>query len=144
MRYTTGLFMLLLAVAVIGWALRHRRRVLALISEDALARYREAQAEDPKSISAFGEIVRPIVLFALVWIGVKSVAAYFWFDGPKHLSLFDLGALLALLACYGYCITIQTRYRMSVALAARDAADAIERVDAPTAAVNDAPLGRAA
>ena len=81
MRYTAGLVMLLLAVAVIWWALRHRRRVLALISLDALTRYREAQADDPKSISAFGEIVRPIVLFALVWIGVKSVAAYFWFDG---------------------------------------------------------------
>lgn len=62
----------------------------------------------------------------------------------KHLSLSDLGALLVLLACYGYCITIQTRYRVSIALAARDAADAIERVDAPTAAVTDTPLGRAA
>jgi hypothetical protein len=136
--------MSLLAVGVLGWALWHRRRVLALISEDALTRYREAQAEDPKSISAFGEIVRPIVLFALVWIGVKSVAAYFWFDGPKHLSLFDLGALLALLACYGYCITIQTRYRMSVALAARDAAETVEAVAAPTPAAIDAPLSRAA
>jgi hypothetical protein len=144
MRYTTGLVMLLLAVGVLGWALRHRRRVLALISEDALTRYREAQAEDPKSISAFGEIVRPIVLFALVWIGVKSVAAYFWFDGPKHLSLFDLGALLALLACYGYCITIQTRYRMTFALAARDAAKSIESVDTKGSAVSDSPLSRAA
>jgi hypothetical protein len=144
MRYTTGLVMLLLAVGVLGWALRHRRRVLALISEDALTRYREAQAEDPKSISAFGEIVRPIVLFALVWIGVKSVAAYFWFDGPKHLSLFDLGALLALLACYGYCITIQTRYRMTFALAARGTAKSIESVDTKGSAVSDSPLSRAA
>lgn len=144
MRYTTGLVMLLLAVGVLGWALRHRRRVLVLIPEDALARYREAQTEDPKSMSAFGEIVRPIVLFALVWIGVKSVAAYFWFDGPKHLSLFDLGALLALLACYGYCITIQTRYRMSVAIAARDAAESTEAVEAAPPAAIEPPLNRAA
>ena len=144
MRYTTGLVMLLLAFGVLGWALWHRRRVLALISADALARYREAQAEDPKSISAFGEIVRPIVLFALVWIGVKSVAAYFWFDGPKHLSLFDLGALLALLTCYGYCITIQTRYRMTFALQARDAVDAGRPLDVPTPAAADSPISRAA
>lgn len=144
MRYTAGLVMLLLAVAVIGWALRHRRRVLAMITEDALARHREAQAEDPKSLSAFSEIVRPIVLFALVWIGVKSVAAYFWMDGPRYLSLFDLGSLLALLASYGYCVTIQTRYRMSVALAARDAACAPLQINDPTPAVADAPLSRAA
>jgi hypothetical protein len=136
--------MLLLAVGVLGWALWRRRRVLALISADALARHREALAEDPKSMSAFGEIVRPIVLFALVWIGVKSVAAYFWFDGPKHLSLFDLGALLALLACYGYCITIQTRYRMTFALAARDAAETVERTEAPAEAATGAPMSRAA
>lgn len=125
MRYTTGIVMLLLAAGVFGWAVRHRRRVLALISADALARYRETLSEDPKSLSAFGEIMRPIVLFALVWIGAKSVAAYFWLDGPKYLSLFDLAALLALLASYGYCITIQTRYRMTAALAARDAVDPV-------------------
>lgn len=144
MRYTTGLVMLLLAVGVLVWALRHRRRVLALISADALARYRETQADDPKSLSAFGEILRPIVLFALVWIGVKSIAAYFWLAGTKYLSLFDLGALLALLASYGYCITIQTRYRMTSALAARDAIDAINQGDAPTPAIDDSPLSRAA
>ncbi len=119
MRYTTGCVMLLLAAAVFGWALRHRRRVLALIAEDELVRQLEAQSADPDSISAFGEIMRPLVLFALAWIGVKSVAVYFWLDGQRYLSLFDLGALLALLAAYGYCITIQTRYRMSAVLAAR-------------------------
>jgi hypothetical protein len=144
MRYTTGLVMLLMAVGVLAWALRHRRRVLALIPEDALARHLEKQSEDPHSISAFGEIMRPIVLFALVWIGAKAVAAYFWMDGPKYLSLFDLGALLALLASYGYCITVQTRYRMSFALAARDAAENADKSEAPTAAATDGPLSRAA
>ena len=144
MRYTTGLVMLLMAVGVLVWALRHRRRVLAVVSEDALARHMEKQADDPDSISAFGEIMRPMVLFALAWIGVKSIAAYFWMDGPKYLSLFDLGSLLALLVAYGYCITVQTRYRMSVALAAREAAEAGERIDAPAACVTDAPLSRAA
>lgn len=144
MRYTTGLVMLLMAVGVLFWALRHRRRVLALISEDALARHMEKQADDPNSISAFGEIMRPMVLFALAWIGLKSVAAYFWMDGPKYLSLFDLGSLLALLASYGYCVTVQTRYRMSVALAAREAAEPSEQGDALAACVTDAPLSRAA
>ncbi len=101
MRYTTGLVMLLIAFGVLAWALRHRRRVLAVVSKDALARYMDKQSDDPHSISAFGEIMRPIVLFALVWIGAKSVAAYFWMDGPKYLSLFDLGSLLALLASSG-------------------------------------------
>ncbi len=86
MRYTTGFVMLLLAVGVLAWALSHRRRVLALVSKETLARHAEAREED-----------------------------------PKPLSLFDLGALLALLACCGYCITIQTRYRMTFVLAARDA-----------------------
>jgi len=144
MRYTTGLVMLLMAVGVLAWALRHRRRVLALISEDALARHMEKQADDPNSISAFGEIMRPMVLFALAWIGVKSVAAYFWMDGPKYLSLFDLGSLLALLVAYGYCITVQTRYRMSVALAAREAGGSSEQGDAPTASIDESPLSRAA
>jgi pimeloyl-ACP methyl ester carboxylesterase len=136
--------MLMLAVGVLAWALRHRHRVLALISEDALARYMDKQSEDPHSISAFGEIMRPIVLFALAWIGAKSAAAYFWMDGPKYLSLFDLGALLALLASYGYCITVQTRYRMSVALAARDAAEFAEQTESKPAAASDEPISRAA
>jgi hypothetical protein len=136
--------MLLMAVGILAWALRHRSRVLALISKDALARYMEKQSEDPHSMFAFGEIVRPIVLFALVWIGAKSIAAYFWMDGPKYLSLFDLGSLLALLASYGYCITVQTRYRMSVALAARGAAETAEPTDAPEAVTTDAPMSRAA
>lgn len=144
MRYTTGLVMLLLAAGILAWALRHRRRVLALVPQDVLVRQLEAQAADPESISAYGEIVRPVVLFALVWIGLKSVAAYFWLDGPKYLSLFDLGSLLALLAAYGYCITVQTRYRMSIALAARDAASARERREAPTRNAGDETLIRAA
>ncbi len=146
MRYTSGLVMTLLAAGVLGWALRHRSRVLALISQDALARHREKLSEDPKSLSAFGEIMRPIVLFALFWIGAKSIAAYFWLNGPKYLSLFDLGALLALLASYGYCITIQTRYRRTAALAARREA---ELVAAPAAGaqmpdVSAASVSRAA
>ena len=144
MRYTTGLVRLLIAVGVLAWALRHRRRVLVLVSEDVLARHMEKQSEDPNSISAFGEIMRPIVLFALVWIGAKSVAAYFWMDGPKYLSLFDLGSLLALLASYGYCITVQTRYRMSFALAARNAAETAERTEGPDAMATGAPMSRAA
>lgn len=149
MRYTTGLVMLLLAVFVLGWAIRHRARVLAVVSADELARHRERMADDPKSLSAFGEIVRPIVLFALVWIGAKSTAAYFWLNGSKYLSLFDLASLLAVLAAYGYCITIQTRYRMSTAVAAREAlgADDISVVAQPvarTGATSDSSLSRAA
>ncbi|MCX7891320.1 MAG: hypothetical protein N2544_02975 [Burkholderiales bacterium] len=67
-------------------------------------------AEPQSRLFVFGEIVRPILLFFLAWVGVKTVLAYHWLDGGRYLSLFDLGGFLAALAAYGYWLHVKTKH----------------------------------
>ncbi len=113
MRYWIGTVTFALALALVAYAFVRRRQVLSVVSEEALSRRLEQLANDPKSLSSFGEIMRPIVWFALVVIGIKSTIAYLWIGGARVLSPFDLGGVLAMLAAYGYFIHVQTRYRLS-------------------------------
>lgn len=113
MRYWIGTVTFALALALVAYALVRRRHVLAVVTEEALTRRLEQLANDPQSLSSFGEIMRPIVWFALAVIGIKSTIAYVWIGGARVLSPFDLGGVLAMLAAYGYFIHVQTRYRLS-------------------------------
>jgi hypothetical protein len=124
MRYWIGAFTFALALALVGYALARRRQVLSVVSEEALTRRLEQLANDPQSLSAFGEIMRPIVWFALAVIGIKSTIAYFWIGGSRILSPFDLAGVLAMLAAYGYFIHVQTRYRLSAVEVVADAGPA--------------------
>lgn len=113
MRNWVGAVTSMLALAIVAVALARRRKVLAVVSEAALTHRLEQLAGDPRSLSAFGEIMRPIVWFALTVIALKSMIAYFLLGGARFLSPFDLAGVLAMLVAYGFFIHVQTRYRFS-------------------------------
>lgn len=120
MAYWTGA----LLFAVGGWlilaGLAHRRRVLALRAAPGAG---DADA-DPRSLAVFGEIMRPIILFALAYLGVKTTLAFWWLDAGRYLSLFDLAGFLFLLAGYGAWMVMKTTYRVLQPPAAVDSAPA--------------------
>lgn len=113
MRYWVGAVTSMLALAIVAVALARRRKVLAVVSEAALTHRLEQMAGDPRSLSAFGEIMRPIVWLALIVIALKSTIVYFYLGGARFLSSFDLAGVLAMLVAYGVFIHFQTRYRFS-------------------------------
>ncbi len=110
MRHLAGLICLAVAAAFLVAALQQRRRVRAALEAASLAGIAPA---GETSLAAFGEIARPIILFALAYAGLKTTFVYFAFGGAVLFSLFDLGGFLALLAGYGTWISMRTRYRFS-------------------------------
>jgi hypothetical protein len=103
MRYWTGLVLFVAAGWLIQAGLAHRRRILAVggAGDGASAR----------SIDTLGYIFRPIILFALVYVGIKSAFVYWVLDGGRYLSLVDLAGFLCLLAGYGTWAVLKTKYR---------------------------------
>jgi hypothetical protein len=50
--------------------------------------------------AALGEMVRPILLFGLLLVAVKTTAFYYLFDGARFMSPLTFGAFLFVLAAY--------------------------------------------
>jgi hypothetical protein len=115
MRYTAGLLLFGCAAVLLWQGVRHRRHVLALASPQELAQAMRAASASPGSLRAFTAIARGAVLVALAWIGIKATLAYFWMDGGRFVSLFDLAGLLAMLAAWGWNVTVRTRFSVGVA-----------------------------
>jgi hypothetical protein len=134
MRHLLGAFFLLATAGfmVRAWALR--RRVLASIGAAELARRRAVALADPRSLSAFGEIARPLVLVGLGWLALKSTLVYLMLDGARVLSLFDLAGFLALLGGYGVWFSVRTAYWVPEQASSIDATPA----PAPTASATAA------
>jgi hypothetical protein len=106
MRYWIGGTLFVAAVWLVIAALAHRRRALA-------AGWREIEPVSPGSLLVFGEIMRPIVLFALAYLAVKSVLVYWMLEAERYLSLFDVAGFLAALAGYGTWFVMKTKYSLS-------------------------------
>ena len=109
MAYWSGAVLFAIGAWLIHAGLAHRRRVLALRAAAADA---DETGADPLSLGVFGEIVRPIILFALAYLGVKATLAFWWLDAGRYLSLFDLAGFLCLLAGYGAWVVMKTKYRV--------------------------------
>jgi hypothetical protein len=124
MRYTAGALLFACAGVLLWQATRHRRRVLALASPQELAEATRSASATPNSMRAFTAIARGAVLVAIAWIGVKATLAYFWMDGARFASLFDLAGLLAMLAAWGWNVTVRTRYSLVLAEAVNEAREA--------------------
>ena len=105
MRYWTGILLFAGAAFLMRNALARRARVLA-----DRARGRSAPAPGA-SLAALGDVLPPMVILTLAFVGVKTTLAYFAFGGARVLSLFDLLGLHALLAAYGTSLLLATRYR---------------------------------
>ncbi len=106
MRYWIGGTLFVAAAWLVFAALAHRRRVLA-------AGWREVEQVSAGSLWVFGEIMRPIVLFALAYLAVKSVLVYWMLEAERYLSLFDVAGFLAVLAGYGTWFVMKTKYSLS-------------------------------
>ncbi len=106
----------------LAWsAFAQRQRVIAGRAAGTLARAGEAAGNE--QLSLMGEIMRPIILFALCYLAAKSVFAYVVLEADRWVSYFDMAGYLFLLAAYGGWVVIRTKYReQSVAapLAAMD------------------------
>src|SRR5579883_1598262 len=101
MRYWIGAICLAVAAGLIIKGLRHRRQILSLATREALAAQHAAASADPRSMSAMGEIGRPLVLFFVGWLGVKAGLLYLLFHAGRWLSIIDLAGFYALLYAYG-------------------------------------------
>src|SRR5579883_1794070 len=124
MRYWIGAICLAVAAGLIIKGLRHRRQILSLATREALAAQHAAASSDPRSMSALGEIGRPLVLFFVGWLAVKAGLLYLLFHAGRWLSIADLAGFYALLYAYGVHLTLHTRYRMEDAIVIRGAAPA--------------------
>jgi hypothetical protein len=100
MRYLLGAGFLVAAAWLVYAGLGHRRLKRASAGP--------APAEENR-LQMMGEIVRPMILFALAYVGLKTSLAYLWLDGSRVLSLLDLGGFLVMLAAYGFWLTMKTK-----------------------------------
>ncbi|HEY8565955.1 MAG TPA: hypothetical protein VIL65_10680 [Beijerinckiaceae bacterium] len=105
MRFLIGLACLAAAGGFVAAGLLHRRRALV-----AIRRSSEGAAEG--SLTAFGQIARPLILGVLAYVGLKAVLIYAAFDGGRVLSPLDLAGFLALLAGYGFWLSLRVKHRL--------------------------------
>lgn len=120
MRYWIGAACFAAAAALTMAAWLHRRRVLAIAPREAIERQRAAALADPRSIASMGEIGRSLVTWFVGYAALKTGFLWFAFHADRYLSLFDLAGFYAALAAYVASITLQTRWRLSDALAAAE------------------------
>jgi hypothetical protein len=113
MRYWLGLIMFTAGAWMIMAALAQRRRVLELRRQREARGLPATVGSSNMSLTILGEVVPPIIVFALVVVGAKMTLAYFVMDAGRWLSVFDLAGFLFLLAGYGTWIMLKTRYRVS-------------------------------
>jgi len=94
------------------WAgLMHRARVLAVRSR------LDAPEESEGRLTAFGEILRPIVIAGVVVFGAKATLVYAMVDDGAVFSWTDLAGLWLLLASYAAWLVLKTSHRMPHAAA---------------------------
>lgn len=122
MRNLLGAVLMLATAIFLVRARALRRGVLASVGAAELARRRTAALADPRSLSAFGEIARPLVLIGLGWLALKAALAYVMLDGERVLSRFDLAGFLALLAAYGVWFSARAAYWVPEQLPSSEAA----------------------
>lgn len=136
MRYWIGGLFFGVAAWLIVAGLAQRRRALA-------TGWREPEAVSPQSLETLGYIMRPIMLFALAYVGLKSAFVYWVIDAGRYLSVVDLGGFLALLAGYGTWFVMKTKYRSSgiVPAVPADASKTAEAANDPVAAPRAAARG---
>ena len=59
--------------------------------------------------AAMGEIVRPMILFAVALVALKTLVFYALFDGARFLSPLTFGGFLFVLAAYSAWLVLATK-----------------------------------
>lgn len=140
MRYWVGAVFFAAAAAFLVAAVLHKRGVLAARAAAAARGIVPAQP-GIRSVAAFGEILRPVLLFFLAYAAVKSVVLFFMLGGEEELSYFDLAGVVAVLGCYGVFLSHRITYRTSDIAVAEAAAAAAASPDT-AAPAEAAPAAR--
>lgn len=60
------------------------------------------------AFAAMGEIIRPVILFALGFVALKMTLFYVALGGQRYLSPLDFGGILFVLAAYGGWLVLAT------------------------------------
>lgn len=106
MKHWFGLAFALGGAWLLSAGLAHRARVLA-------ARSRIDAPDAPETrLAAFGHVLRPLVIAAVVVFGVKATLVYAMVDGGAIFSVLDLAGLWLLLAGYAAWLVLKTSHRM--------------------------------
>jgi hypothetical protein len=109
MRNWIGLASLLVAAWLLYVGTRQRNRVMAPM-RDAQTAGATAQPLHPSLVFA-RDLFRPLVIGALIFLAIKTTAAYLLLDGNRFFSWFDLVGFLLFLAAYGAWLVLKTSYR---------------------------------
>ena len=113
MRYWTGLVLVICGAVMLYLAIVRRKKVLAAWREVGIFSAQEgSEGSWPAltTMAVFGEMMRPIILFVLVLLGVAIAALFVMFDGGTTFSYVDLAGLLFLLAAYATWFALHTKY----------------------------------
>ncbi len=109
MRNWIGLASLLVAAWLLYVGMRQRNRVMAQM-RDVQTGNAAAQPLHPSLVFA-RDLFRPLVMGALIFLAIKTTAAYVLLDGNRFFSWFDLAGFLLFLAAYGTWLMLKTSYR---------------------------------
>jgi len=94
-------------------AIVRRKKVLAAWREVGIFSAQEgSEGSWPAltTMAVFGEMMRPIMLFVLLLLGVAIASLFVMFDGGTTFSYVDLAGLLFLLAAYATWFALHTKY----------------------------------
>jgi hypothetical protein len=112
MKYWIGAGLFVYAAVFAHFALARRNQVQTARRDAERRSVNVDEQLDPNSMAAFGEIMTPIVLFALAYVAVKTTFAYYMFNNGQYLSLLDLTGFYAVLIGYGFWLKTKSTYRM--------------------------------
>jgi len=113
MRYWTGLALVICGALMLYAAFVRRKKVLAAWREIGIFSAQEGSEGSWPTLSTmavFGEMMRPIILFVLVLLGVAIAALFVMFDGGTTFSYVDLAGVIFLLAAYATWFALHTKY----------------------------------
>jgi len=109
MRNATGLALFVFGAWLAYSAFAHRARVIAAWRSSAAPA--EGEASGNPQPSMLREIMRPIIVFALAYLALKTIYVYVVLEADRWLSLFDLAGFLFLLAAYASWVVVRTKSR---------------------------------
>jgi hypothetical protein len=142
MKYWVGTGLFISAAVFASFAQARRKQVSGARQEADRRGLNVDEKLDPNSMAAFGEIMTPIVLFALAYVAIKTTFAYYMFDNGHYLSMFDLVGFYAVLIGYGFWLKTKCTYRMPDAAVLPIASGRARFLTAPVARAAERKLAR--
>lgn len=128
MMYWAGVVMFAIGAWLVYRAFAQKSRALQIQAEIAASNGRLAAPELHPSLKTVGTFFPTLMIWFLVYAGLKGTLGWYALDGGRVLSFFDVAGFLFLLTGYGTWLTLTTRYRIvrPVVVAQAEPAMAVE------------------